>query len=220
MIRFVLLFILSSLITLHSSLLLAGDILVRPGESTVQPLPPFLVLPNGCSTSTPTTNDYLQCGWRLWDGQAPAIATGHERLGAGTFRQHPTQPDRCVQEFADTLIADRLAAEAIAASNAAAAALEPEVVRIGKADVVTYADGSVEIAGAWLVRGLSNGVFEVWVDADTGMVFADLDHASPRKSKAEKDAAKAARKQKIATVKAAKTDGAKLAALLDLWGLK
>ena len=212
--------ILSSLITLHSSLLLAGDILVRPGATGPEPLPRFLVLPNGCSTGTPTTNDYLQCGWRLWDGQGPAIAAGHERLGTGTFRQHPTQPNRCVQEFVDTLIADRLAAEAVAASNAAVAALEPEVVRIGKADVVTYADGSVEIAGAWLVRGVSNGVWEVWVDAETGMVFGDLDHASPRKTKAEKDAAKAARKQKIAAVKAAKSDGAKLAALLDLWGLK
>jgi hypothetical protein len=199
---------------------LAGDVLVRPGATSVEPLPRFLVLPDGSSTGTPTTDDYVRCGWRLWDGQGPAIAAGFERLGAGVFRQHATQPNRCVQEFVDTLIADRLAAEAVAASNAAAVALEPEVVRIGKADVVTYADGSVEIAGAWLVRGLSNGVFEVWVDADTGMVFADLDHASPRKSKVEKDAAKAAKRAKIAAVKTAKTDGAKLAALLDLWGLK
>jgi len=71
-----------------------------------------------------------------------------------------------------------------------------------------------------LLPGSASGVYEVWVDAGTGLVLADLDHASPRKTKEEKAAQKAARKAKIAAVKAANTDKAKLDALLDLLGLK
>jgi len=118
---------------------------------------------------------------------------------------------------------DQQAADAATAQAAAEAteAIAPRDVELGKATLRTYPDGSVELlSGPLILPGTSNGAFEVWVDSETGLVLAALDHASPRKSKAEKDAAKAEKRAKIAAVKAAKNDAQKLAALLDLLGLK
>ena len=99
-------------------------------------------------------------------------------------------------------------------------AAQPVTQSVGQATVKTYADGTMEIVGALLIPGASNRVYEVTIDGDTGLMFGELDHASPRKSKAEKDAAKAARKAKIAAVKKATSRNEKVDALLDLLGLK
>jgi hypothetical protein len=120
---------------------------------------------------------------------------------------------------------DAAAAAAVAAAQreaeAAADALAPRDVQIGKATLRTYPDGSVELlSGPLILPGTASGAYELWVDSATGLVLTTLDHASPRKSKAEKDAAKAAKTAKVAAVKAAGNDKAKLDALLDLLGLK
>jgi hypothetical protein len=123
-----------------------------------------------------------------------------------------------IQAIVDAEEAQR---QADAAAAAEAEALAPRDVELGKATLRTYPDGSVELlSGPLILPGTTNGAYEVWIDADTGLVLTVLDHASPRKSKAEKDAAKADKKAKIAAVKAAQTDKAKLVALLDLLGLK
>lgn len=109
------------------------------------------------------------------------------------------------------------AREAKVAADAAA----PADIQLGKATLRTHADGSVEIlSGTLILPGTSNGAYEIFVDSETGLVLTTLDHAGPRKSREEKDAAKAERKAKIALVKAAKNDSKKLDALLDLLGLK
>jgi hypothetical protein len=96
----------------------------------------------------------------------------------------------------------------------------PQDVTVGKAKLRTYADGSVElVSGPIILPGSTNGAYEVWVDSETGLVLSVLDHASPRKTQAEKDADKAKKRQQIAAVKAATTDKDKLAALLVLLGL-
>ena len=106
-------------------------------------------------------------------------------------------------------------------ADAAAEALAPRDVDLGKATLRTHPDGSVEfLSGPLILPGTSTGAYEVWVDSTTGLVLTTLDHASPRKSKAEKDAAKAEKLAKVAAVKAAGSDKAKLDALLDLLGLK
>jgi hypothetical protein len=113
------------------------------------------------------------------------------------------------------------ALQAQADAKAAEVEAQPVDVQIGKTVLRTWPDGAVElVSGPLIVPGTTNGAYEVWVDSQTGMLFADLDHASPRRTKAEKDAAKEARKAKIAAVKAAGTDKAKLDALLNLFGLK
>ena len=97
----------------------------------------------------------------------------------------------------------------------------PMDVSVGFGMIRTYADGSIEMAsGPIIVPGTTNGAYEIWVDSETGLVLTTLDHASPRKSKAEKDAAKSAKLAKVAAVKAAQSDKEKLDALYDLLGLK
>jgi hypothetical protein len=117
---------------------------------------------------------------------------------------------------------DQQAADAAAAQAAAEAAeaIAPRDVQLGKATLRTYPDGSLElVSGPLVLPGTESGAFELWVDSDTGLVLTALDHASPRKTNAEKDAAKADKKAKIAAVKAASTDKQKLEALLDLFNL-
>jgi hypothetical protein len=110
---------------------------------------------------------------------------------------------------------------AIAASNAAVEALLPQDVTLGKATLRTYPDGSVElVSGPLLIAGTTNGVYEITIDPTTGLVFGELDHASPRKSKAEREAAKADRRARIQAARAATTDKQKIAAIYDLLGLK
>ena len=105
-------------------------------------------------------------------------------------------------------------------AKAAQVAAEPQDVTVGKVRLRTHADGAVElIDGPLILPGSASGAYEVWVDAETGLVLSVLDHASPRKSKAEKDAAKQAKRDQIKAVKAAQTDKDKLAALLKLLGL-
>lgn len=94
-------------------------------------------------------------------------------------------------------------------------------VTIGKAVVRTYADGGIEVlSGPLILPGTTNGAFEVLVISDGGVVLGILDHASPRKTKAEKDAAKAAKLQTVKAIKAATTDKEKFDLLLALFGLK
>jgi hypothetical protein len=78
----------------------------------------------------------------------------------------------------------------------------------------------VKCQGPLIIPGETNGAFEVWVDSETGLVLSVLDHASPKKTKAEKDAAKKAKQDQIKAVKAATNDRDRLAALLLLLGLK
>jgi len=163
-------------------------------------------------------------GWRLYAPNGTANIRSYYWQDTGTVcTQIVTEvwtPAELAQQAADAAQAASNAA-AQAASNAAAEAIAPRDVLLGKAMLRTYPDGAVELlSGPLILPGTTNGAYEVWVDAATGLVFADLDHASPRKSKAEKDAQKTARKAKIAAVKAATNDKDKLAALLVLMGLK
>lgn len=130
--------------------------------------------------------------------------------------------ERATALWTDEELAQQAAdAAAVQAAAEAAEAIAPRDVQLGKSNLRTYPDGSVELlSGPLIVPGTESGAFEIWVDSDTGLVLTTLDHASPRKTKAEKDAAKAATKAKIQSVKTATTDKDKLAALLDLFNLK
>ena len=113
-----------------------------------------------------------------------------------------------------------------AAVDAAQAALDSEApqtqdIQLGKAVLRTYADGTVElISGPLVIVGTTNGAYELWVDSETGIVLSTLDHASPRKSKAEKDADKKAKKDKLAAIKAEPNINRKLEMLLEVLNLK
>ena len=108
----------------------------------------------------------------------------------------------------------------VTAWQAQVAAL-PQDVALGKAVLRTHADGSVElISGPLVIGGTTNGAYELWVDSDTGLVLSTLDHASPRKSKAEKDADKKAKKDKLAAIKAEPNTNKKLEMLLEVLNLK
>jgi hypothetical protein len=185
---------------------------VNDHPADIQPMPAAMG-----NLSNPRLEDILSYGWREYVPSAtPNICTSHwENDG------------RAVRQVVDSVWTEaelaQQAADAAAAQAAAEAAeaIAPRDVALGKAVLRTRADGSVELlSGPLIVPGTTNGAYEVWVDAETGLVLTVLDHASPRKSKAEKDAAKADKKAKIAAVKAAQTDKAKLDALLDLLGLK
>ena len=163
------------------------------------------------------TADMLAAGWR-----DVVLVAGQANVKASTWADTGSQWVESVTRYTAEELAQRAAdaAEAQAAAEAAEA-IAPRDVALGKATLRTYPDGSVELlSGPLILPGTTNGAYEVWVDAETGLVLTTLDHASPRKSKADKDAAKAARKAKIAAVKAAKNDAQKLDALLDLLGLK
>jgi hypothetical protein len=174
--------------------------------------------------SNPRIEHMQPDGWRLYcPSGTEHIKTAHW-ADTGTACTQVVDavwtPAELAQQAADAAQAASNAA-AQTASNAAAEAIAPRDVQLGKAMLRTYPGGAVELlSGPLILTGTTNGAYEVWVDSDTGLVFADLDHASPRKTKAEKDAQKAARKAKIAAVKAATNDKDKLAALLVLMGLK
>jgi hypothetical protein len=174
--------------------------------------------------SNPRLSDMISRGWFI---HAPS-ATPHIKASHWEAQGHA-----CVQVVDAVWSELELAAQAAQAAEDAAArraedeaeraaeALEPRDVELGKAILRTYPDGSVELlSGPLILPGTSTGAYEVWVDSGTGLVLTTLDHASPRKSKAEKHAAKAAKVAKVAAVKAANSDKAKLDALLDLLGLK
>jgi hypothetical protein len=103
------------------------------------------------------------------------------------------------------------------------------MVRLDKTYLRSNDDGSLELmSGPFIIQGTSmiitnsttNVVFskgqELWVDNDTGLVLSTLDHASPKKTKAEKDSAKKIQYDKIKAFKNATTDKQKLDALVEL----
>jgi hypothetical protein len=167
--------------------------------------------------SNATIADFVNDGWLVYEPSAlPNIKSSTWRDDGWAYRQIDV-----VQWTAEELAAQEAQRQAEAAAAAAAEALAPRDVELGKATLRTYPDGSVELlSGPLILPGTATGAYEVWVDSTTGLVLTTLDHASPRKSKAEKDAAKAEKRSKVAAVKAAGSDKAKLDALLDLLGLK
>jgi hypothetical protein len=193
--------------------------LIDGKPTDIQPIPQSIP-----GVSNPMLSDMISRGWLIHaPSDTPHIKASHwERQG-----------DACVQVVNAVYSRDDLGAQATKAAEdeaaqqaaedveRAAEALEPRDVQLGKATLRTHPDGSVELlSGPLILPGTATGAYEVWVDGDTGLVLTTLDHASPRKSKAEKDAAKAAKLAKVAAVKAASSDKDKLAALLDLLGLK
>jgi hypothetical protein len=181
---------------------------VNDHPADIQPMPSAMG-----RWSNPRLDDILAYGWREYvPSTTPNIRTSHwENDG------------RAVRQVVDSVWTEEELEQqaAIRQADEDAAAAAPADIQLGKATLRTHADGSVELlSGPLVLPGTSNGAYEIFVDSETGLVLSTLDHASPRKSKAEKDAAKAERKAKIALVKAAKNDSKKLDALLDLLGLK
>jgi hypothetical protein len=80
--------------------------------------------------ANPTLDMLLPQGWRI-QVDPPAPAAGYERLSGIVWIQDPAEPTHAVAQYTDTLIADRLAQEAIAASNAAYQASIPVVMATG-----------------------------------------------------------------------------------------
>ena len=171
--------------------------------------------------------------WTRWDtpvpGSVEALRDGvpqrflRFRDGAVVLLSEAERKEILDAEAAEAAQRAEDAAVAAAQREAAQAAeaIAPRDVELGKATLRTYPDGSVELlSGPLILPGTTTGAYEVWVDSSTGLVLTTLDHASPRKSKSEKDAAKAEKRAKVAAVKAANSDKAKLDALLDLLGLK
>lgn len=108
-----------------------------------------------------------------------------------------------------------------------------QMIRLYKSYLRSSADGSLELtSGPMILRGTSfvvtngttNVVFEkgqeIMVDNETGLVIGILDHASPKKTKTEKDKSKKTFYDKVKAAKAASTDKQKLEALYDLFNLK
>ena len=77
---------------------------------SVRPLPTWLAEK---SMSNPQFSDLVPYGWRICQ-PVPAIAVGYERLTGVTWTQSGTNALYADPTFTDTLIADRLAAEAAA----------------------------------------------------------------------------------------------------------
>ena len=94
----------------------AGDQVVRLGASGVEPLPKFLVLPTGASTTTPQTGDYLACGFKLWDGVVPTPPDADKELLSYVLTQDPGNPQRAVATATWGSVAERQAREAAAAA--------------------------------------------------------------------------------------------------------
>jgi hypothetical protein len=177
----------------------------------------LLGLPNW-SIGTTLPDEAIKAGWRYF------IPTERNQYTKATeWTDNGTDLIESVTETwtDEDLAAQETQRQAEAAAAQAAEALAPRDVELGKATLRTYPDGSVELlSGPLILPGTATGAYEVWVDSTTGLVLTTLDHASPRKSKSEKDAAKAEKLAKVAAVKAANSDKAKLDALLDLLGLK
>ncbi len=169
--------------------------------------------------SNPTLSEAIADGWR----ELVPLASVPANVRTVAWVDDGARYTETVTEVwtAEELTAQEAQRQAEEAAAEAAEALAPRDVELGKATLRTYPDGSVELlSGPLILPGTATGAYEVWVDSTTGLVLTTLDHASPRKSKAEKGAAKAAKTAKIAAVKAAGSDKAKLDALLDLLGLK
>jgi hypothetical protein len=169
--------------------------------------------------SNPTLSEAIADGWREL---VPLASTPANARTVAWVDDGARYTETMTEIWTDEeLAAQEAQRQAEAAAAAAAEALASRDVELGKATLRTYPDGSVELlSGPLILPGTATGAYEVWVDSGTGLVLTTLDHASPRKSKSEKDAAKAEKVAKVAAVKAANSDKAKLDALLDLLGLK
>jgi hypothetical protein len=169
--------------------------------------------------SNPTLAEAIAEGWREY---VPLASTPANVRTVAWVDDGARYTETVTEVWTEAeLTAQEAQRQAEAAAAEAAEALASRDVELGKATLRTYPDGSVELlSGPLILPGTATGAYEVWVDSTTGLVLTTLDHASPRKSKAEKDAAKAEKVAKIAAVKEAGSDKAKLDALLDLLGLK
>jgi hypothetical protein len=169
--------------------------------------------------SNPTLSEAIAEGWREY---VPLASTPANTRTVAWVDDGARYTETVTEIWtAEELAAQETQRQAESAAAQAAEALASRDVELGKATLRTYPDGSVELlSGPLILPGTATGAYEVWVDSSTGLVLTTLDHASPRKSKAKKDAAKAEKTAKIAAVKAASGDKAKLDALLDLLGLK
>jgi hypothetical protein len=158
-------------------------------------------------TSNPTLQMCAPYGWRF-AGVVPAVAADYERLTPPTWAQDPADATCAIPVLHDTLIADRLAAEAAAAVAAAVAAAEAaEMARLP----VPFPTG-IESPKMVLID-VASGAAWAYVCDKGDLVGGVEQHASPTPDDATLEARRAAavlahrdRKARMAAIWVSMTD--------------